>query len=365
MNPTRNFFDKWNEAFLLSAGILLGGAALIRFLIVFNDSQILNLPDASFGIPIRTAVLVVGIVELVMCLICLFNKSICLRTMLLTLFMTVWAISRNHLTHLGIDIRGTCFGLLTNPLRISNPTLERVFRVAPDCLLVITYVSMGMVGVYYRKYFSMRRSNCGANGDIINRGIPSYINTGILLFVFLTGVLLLAAALVQFMIAAGDSQVLTLPDAVLGIQLRFAVILVGAVELTVGLFCVFGKSVDSRVVLITWLLTNWAVYHIALTYMGINSRYSCVGLVTDPLRISVVYWYQVQAVLPIALLFGTYVALSLSWINQRGQRSLGYIKVACLGCGGHIEFPVNTISWKIACPHCGGGVRLQSLPVIV
>ena len=46
-------------------------------------------------------------------------------------------------------------------------------------------------------------------------------------FVYSAGAILLAAALIRFVIAAGDAPVLTMPEPILGIPIRYAVLAVG------------------------------------------------------------------------------------------------------------------------------------------
>jgi rRNA maturation protein Nop10 len=71
----------------------------------------------------------------------------------------------------------------------------------------------------------------------------------------------------------------------------------------------------------------------------------------------------VSELLAVSLMAGAYGSSIFIWFRSWKIRR-NYIKVACPGCGGHIEFPKNAGNCKIACPHCGGGVRLQYLPKI-
>lgn len=182
-------------------------------------------------------------------------------------------------------------------------------------------------------------------------------------FLGLAGVLLATAAMNRFIIAATDSQILALPDPILGIPIRYSVVGVGLAELLVGLICLFGKSVSTRSLLLAWLMTIWVVYQAAMLYQGINIRCTCLGILTDPLRLAHGLLGRVTEFLPVCLLVGAYVAMAVIWMN-RPRHKRNFQKVVCPGCGGRIEFPAEVIGWKIECPHCGGGVRLQNLPRI-
>jgi hypothetical protein len=191
------------------------------------------------------------------------------------------------------------------------------------------------------------------------------LDKGIRVFVASSGLILITAALIRFMIAAGHSQILTMPTLLLGFPLRYALVGIGVVELVAGLYCLFGKSAGTRLGLLMWLMSNWALLKIGFHFVGVNLRETCFGILTDPLRLSRTWVEQVGAFLPFYLFAGAYVLMLLAWLCQRRQRKSEFLKAVCPGCGGHIEFPPNGIGWKISCPHCGGGVRLQKLPQIV
>jgi ribosomal protein S27E len=180
-------------------------------------------------------------------------------------------------------------------------------------------------------------------------------------FALSVGALLLAAGLERFITAAGDSQVLVMADPLLGMPVRYAVLCVGGMEVLVGLVCLFGRPGGIQTLLLVWLMTNWAVYQAGRLFMGSNVRCACLDSMTDPLRLSGGWVAQVTALLPFYLLAGAYAVLVVTWMRQRTRRRQEYLKVACPGCGGHIEFPTEGIEWKIDCPHCGGAIRLRNL----
>src|ERR1700744_419743 len=119
-----------------------------------------------------------------------------------------------------------------------------------------------------------------------------------------TGLLLVAGAMVRFMVADSDSQLLYFLDAIFGISLRQAILLAGLVEVAAGLLCFFSQNNGTRFAVLAWLMTNWSVYQIGLAYAGAASRYSCVGLFTDPLRISGSPFEFILKYLPMVLLVG-------------------------------------------------------------
>ncbi len=191
----------------------------------------------------------------------------------------------------------------------------------------------------------------------------NYVEKGIGAFVSFSGMCLLGAALIRFLIFTGHSQILDLPDPLLGIRIRSAVGILALIELAVGVFCLFGKSLGTRLTLLAWLTANWAVYRVGLFYLGCGVSCTAIGSLTDPLQLSRTWAGYVVMWLPAALMVGAYVGIVWVWIIQRKNQAK-FRKVVCPGCGGHIEFPATGVHWKIACPHCGGGVRLKNLPQI-
>ena len=183
-------------------------------------------------------------------------------------------------------------------------------------------------------------------------------------FVLSAGMLLLAAGLERFITAGCDSQVLTMTDPLPEIPVRYAVLCVGGVEVLVGLFCLFGRLVGIQALLLAWLMTNWALYQAGLLFVGNNVRNTCLGALTDPLRLPHSVAASLGGWLPFYLLAGAYAVLVVTWIRHRIRRRQGYLKVACPGCGGHVELPSRGMGLEINCPHCGGAIGLQSLSKI-
>jgi rRNA maturation protein Nop10 len=182
-------------------------------------------------------------------------------------------------------------------------------------------------------------------------------------FALIAGTLLLASALGSCLIATGDSQLLTLPDPLLGIRLRLVVLALGLGEMLVALICLFGKPRVIQLVLVAWLTMNWAVYRLGLVWTNSDVRGSALGRLTDPLRLAELGVGRWGQWLPALLLTGALVLLLAHWRQPKTKETLS-LKVACPGCGGHIAFPATKGVWKVACPHCGGGIRLNNLPRI-
>jgi len=198
---------------------------------------------------------------------------------------------------------------------------------------------------------------------------------GIHFFIFSAGGILLAAALTRFAIAAGSQRVLTLPEPMLGIPLRYAVLIVGGLELAVALICLFGKREGLQLGWLAWLATNFIVYQTGLFWTQVHSQAICIGSLTDPLHIARGTTGSIIGLLPLYLILGSYATLIWLWLGGKSTQKpqavdvqrianrqpvlLRFLKISCTACGGHIEFPTNAFGEKIPCPHCHTIITLQ------
>ncbi len=182
-------------------------------------------------------------------------------------------------------------------------------------------------------------------------------------FVASAGVILLAAAVNRFLIAFGNAQVLSLPEPMLGIPLRYAVLAVGAFELLVAVICLFGKRVGIQIGWLAWLATNYAVFWIGALAMHYQLQGTCLGSLTDPLQLSRGTTGLVLAWIPVYLVAGSYTTLAWVWVEHRAERlrqlALESLKIPCPACGGHIGFARRNLGQKMPCPHCQKVIALE------
>jgi len=193
-------------------------------------------------------------------------------------------------------------------------------------------------------------------------------------FIYTTGGILLAAALERFLIAVGNAQVLALPDPMLGISLRYAVLAVGAFELVVALICLFGKRVGLQIGWLAWLGTNCVVFWIGLVWQHCSPQGACIGSLTDPLRIYHGTTGYILQFLPFGLALGSYAAAASLWFSAdartarlAGARQLaarhgattGLLEMACPACGGPVKFAAPNVGLQVSCPQCHAAITLR------
>lgn len=193
-------------------------------------------------------------------------------------------------------------------------------------------------------------------------------------FILSAGGILLTASLVRFLIGAGNASVLAQPDPLLGIPLRYAVLLVGIIELIVSFICLFGSQIGLQAIVLAWLATNLIVYWVGLILMHSEPRAACWGTLTDPLHFSNGIIGEIVSLAPFYLAAGSYILGLRVWLSadartermvaaqqQAGQRdaAAGLLKMHCPSCGGRVKFAGRNLGQQIPCPHCQTSIILR------
>jgi predicted RNA-binding Zn-ribbon protein involved in translation (DUF1610 family) len=146
---------------------------------------------------------------------------------------------------------------------------------------------------------------------------------------------------------------------VLGIPLRYAVLLVGGLELLVAFICLFGRQTGLQLGWLGWLATNYLVYRIGLLTMNCHPQATCVGSLTDPLHLSRGTTGFIIELMPFYLLLGSYAAGIWLWMEGRKAKSAKFLKMSCPACGIHIRFDGRNLGQNISCPHCQTAITLR------
>jgi len=179
-------------------------------------------------------------------------------------------------------------------------------------------------------------------------------------FVYSAGATLLAAALIRFVIAAGDAPVLALAEPTLGIPLRYAVLVVGAIEASVALYCLFGRQMALQVGWLGWLTANFVIYRFLLLLVRGHPQANCIGSLTDPLHLSRGMPGLIVSGILLYFLLGSCVAsVNLLWLEDHVGQPAETRKMTCPGCGIHIRFALQNLGQRIPCPHCQKPITLR------
>jgi endogenous inhibitor of DNA gyrase (YacG/DUF329 family) len=136
MNPN------WIKSFVKSAGAILLAAALSRFLVAIGSAQFLPLPDPALGLPLRYTVLIVGGIELLVALICLFGSQIHFQAAWLVWLATNYIVFQIGLFWMHCHPQATCIGSLTDPLHLSRGFYGWITALLPVYLVLGSYTSL-------------------------------------------------------------------------------------------------------------------------------------------------------------------------------------------------------------------------------
>ncbi len=135
-------------------------------------------------------------------------------------------------------------------------------------------------------------------------------------FICMAGGLLLALSLVSLLGTTGSAQDLLLSDPLLGIQLRLAMLITGAMELFVALICLFGHRRGLQTGLIAWLATNFAAYQIGMRWHGSHSQWGCLSSLSATLQIPSNWTGFLMISILGCLLLGAYAVLLWPWFPK-------------------------------------------------
>jgi hypothetical protein len=190
-------------------------------------------------------------------------------------------------------------------------------------------------------------------------------------FIYTAGGMLLALALVNLLSCIGSAQILHLPDPLLGIPLRMAMLITGGMELAVALICLFGQRQGLQMALIAWLVTNFTVYQIGMLWQGCHRQWGCLGNISATLQIPPNMANAAMISSLTFLLLGAFTTLLWPWFAKYGKAMLpcrlasNSYKMSCPGCGIHIRFDGRNLGQTIPCPHCQTVIILRKPDLLI
>lgn len=151
-------------------------------------------------------------------------------------------------------------------------------------------------------------------------------------------------------------------DPIFGVSMTTMFWIVGAIELGVGLICLFGAKAWLKVGLAMWLAVNFLTYRIGMFWtVGPRSFNGYWGNLADAFHITPDTASWMLTVAFSYLLIGGSALLAWSRLRKFPvQTEETFFKIACAHCGGHIKFSAQNDGQKIPCPHCQSTITLQT-----
>lgn len=105
------------------------------------------------------------------------------------------------------------------------------------------------------------------------------------LFFIGAGLVLILVALAKIWSGFGGAEALKTYDPILAIDFKTLFIVVGAMELAVGILCIRLQSQLVRALLLLWLGASIVLYRVGLVSVGYHGPCRCLGTFTDALHI--------------------------------------------------------------------------------
>jgi len=130
------------RAFMFSAGALLLVTAIAKFISAIGSARILQNSDPILYIPFREIFWIVGSLELLVSLICLFSGRIRLQSGLVACLSTNFALYRIGLRLVGWHRPCSCLGNLTDALHVPPQTADTAMKIILAYLLLGSYASL-------------------------------------------------------------------------------------------------------------------------------------------------------------------------------------------------------------------------------
>lgn len=97
------------------------------------------------------------------------------------------------------------------------------------------------------------------------------------IFVSSVFVILFTTGLIKILSLFGNSKLLLLTDPLIGIEYKYLFLLVGILELIVGLVCLLSRKILLQVSLILWLTSYFVIYRVGLYLIGYQKPCKCLG----------------------------------------------------------------------------------------
>jgi hypothetical protein len=132
-------------------------------------------------------------------------------------------------------------------------------------------------------------------------------------------VILTLTALAKLYSATGLAKVLDLPEALLPLSNRQALLLLGVIELVIVLALLVGRNDAMKLICVAWLSSNFVLYRLASFLLVVGRPCPCLGSITEKLPLNPAVIDRILLCLVIYMLLGSCLFLAaLRWGLRRG-----------------------------------------------
>lgn len=130
------------RVFVFSAGLLFLATALAKLISGAGSARILQSPDPILDIPFRHVLLIVGGIEMLVAMLCLFSSRAQLQAGVIALLSTNFILYRFGLWLVGWHRPCACLGNLTDALHISPSAADTGMKIVLGYCLIGSYLSL-------------------------------------------------------------------------------------------------------------------------------------------------------------------------------------------------------------------------------
>lgn len=129
------------KQFFLSTAVILFFTGAAKIWSAFGDVKVLAVSDPILGLKFSHLLFCIGILELIIAGVCIFNNSL-LATALTACLATNFLAYRTGLWLLNWHRPCPCLGYLTDPLHISPQTADTAMKIILAYLLIGSYATL-------------------------------------------------------------------------------------------------------------------------------------------------------------------------------------------------------------------------------
>jgi hypothetical protein len=145
------------------------------------------------------------------------------------------------------------------------------------------------------------------------------------IFVGSASMILILTSIAKFISGFGTAPLLDEQDPIFGTSFRIAYLVVGTIELTVGIFCFVGEGFNLKLYLLSWLSTVFVIYRFGLIFLNYHKSCSCLGNVTQSLHIAPATADSIMKAVVCYLTLGSYGSLLFVWSEKRRPTVVGVL----------------------------------------
>ncbi len=133
--------------------------------------------------------------------------------------------------------------------------------------------------------------------------------------------ILVATAAAKLYSTLGTAKVLDVPEALLPMSIRHALVVIGAIELAIALLLVFGRNETVKLVCVAWLGGNFLLYRVAAVLLTVGKLCPCLGSITEKIPLKPATIDHILKGIVMYLIFGSlfFLLTRKEWDHSKNE----------------------------------------------